>query len=54
MNTRTGRPQGNILYSANALYIWLRHAVRRRLGETGLDPVEAAITAYLKARAPLS
>jgi hypothetical protein len=54
INTRTGQPDGNILYSANTLYIWLRRAIRRRLGQTAPDPVEAAITAYLKARVPLS
>jgi hypothetical protein len=50
INTRTGQPHGNILYSANALYIWLRRVIRQRLNKTGADPVEAAITAHLEAR----
>ncbi len=51
INTRTGEPVGNILYSANSLYIWLRAKFRERLGISGADPVEAAIGRYLAERA---
>ncbi|MDR3677611.1 MAG: hypothetical protein P4N24_19175 [Acidobacteriota bacterium] len=51
INTRTGEPHGNILYSANSVYIWLRARIRERLGITGADPVDAAITTYLAERA---
>jgi hypothetical protein len=50
INTRTGEPHGNILYSANSLYIWLRRSIRRRLNQTAPDPVESRITAHLDAR----
>lgn len=42
INTRTGAPHGNELYSANSLYPWLRRTIRARLGATAPDPVEAA------------
>jgi hypothetical protein len=51
INTRTGEPHGNILYSANSLYVWLRAKIRARLGIAGADPVDAAITSYLAERA---
>ena len=51
INTRTGEPVGNILYSANSLYLWLRAKIRERLGITGADPVDAAIAHYLTERA---
>ena len=50
INTRTCEPHGNILYSANSLYVWLRPAIRRRLKLTGPDPVDTAIGAYLENR----
>ena len=51
INTRTGEPVGNILYSANSVYIWLRAKIRERLGITGADPVDEAIARYLAGRA---
>jgi hypothetical protein len=51
INTRTGEPHGNILYSANSLYIWLRAKIRARIGIVGADPVDAAIAGYLAERA---
>ena len=42
-----GHPHGHILYSWNSGYWWLRKEIRRRLGQTGLDPVETAIDARL-------
>jgi hypothetical protein len=51
INTRTGEPHGNILYSANSLYVWLRARIRARLGITGADPVDAAAAGYLAERA---
>ncbi len=51
INMRTGQPYGNILYSANSLYAWLRPTIRRRLGQRGSDPVEAAADEYLATRA---
>ncbi|MCX6625564.1 MAG: hypothetical protein NTY38_31785, partial [Acidobacteria bacterium] len=50
INTRTGEPHGNILYSANSLYAWLRPTIRRRLGQNGPDPVDAAIGEHLNSR----
>ena len=50
IHTRTGQPHGNILYSANSLYVWLRSEIRRRLRHTGPDPVETAADAYLATR----
>jgi hypothetical protein len=52
IHTRTGNPHGNILYSANSLYLWLREAIRQRLGNTRPDPVSAAIELYLNSRTP--
>jgi hypothetical protein len=51
INTRTGEPVGNILYSANSVYIWLRAKIRERRGITGPDPVDAAVARYLAERA---
>ena len=50
IHTRTGAHHGNVLYGANALYVWLRREIRARLGMRGPDPVEAAITRWLKSR----
>lgn len=56
VNTRTGEPHGNLLYGANALYLWLRAEIRRRLGLAGRglpDPVETAVDRWLASRAPV-
>jgi len=50
IHTRTGEPHGNILYGANAVYLWLRKTIRQRLGHTGADPVPIAIERYLQGR----
>ena len=47
IDTVTGKPHGNILYSWNSGFWWLRKEIRRRLGQTGIDPVGAAIDAKL-------
>lgn len=47
ISTVDGRPHGNILYSWNSGYPWLRREIRRRLGRTGPDPVDAAVDARL-------
>lgn len=47
ISTVNGRPHGNILYSWNSGYWWLRKEIRRRLGRTGPDPVDAAVDAKL-------
>jgi hypothetical protein len=47
ISTVTGQPHGHILYSWNSGYWWLRKETRRRLGQTGPDPVDAAIDARL-------
>jgi hypothetical protein len=47
ISTVDGRPHGHILYSWNSGYWWLRREIRRRLGQTGDDPVERAIDARL-------
>ncbi|MGE5296467.1 MAG: hypothetical protein ACM3VT_16730 [Solirubrobacterales bacterium] len=43
ISTVDGHPHGHILYSWNSGYWWLRREIRRRLGQTGPDPVDAAI-----------
>jgi len=43
ISTVNGRPYGNILYSWNSGYAWLRGRFRARLGHTGADPVETAL-----------
>lgn len=43
IDTVTGKPAGHILYSWNSGYWWLRHEIRKRLGQTGPDAVSAAI-----------
>ena len=50
IHTRTGHPHGNILYSANSLYLWLRQSIRERLDQKGPDPVAAAIDRHLRDR----
>ncbi|MEN6457870.1 MAG: hypothetical protein ABFC63_02985 [Thermoguttaceae bacterium] len=47
INTVNGKPHGHILYSWNSGYWWLRKEIRRRLGQSGPDPVDAAIDASL-------
>ena len=47
IDTVTGKPHGNILYSWNSGFWWLRKEIRRRLGHTGPDPVGLAIDAKL-------
>jgi Tol biopolymer transport system component len=47
ISTVDGHPHGHILYSWNSGYWWLRHQIRQRLGQTGPDPVGAAIDARL-------
>ena len=47
ISTVDGHPHGHILYSWNSGYWWLRREVRRRLGQTGDDPVERAVDARL-------
>jgi hypothetical protein len=50
IHTRTGQPHGNVLYGANAVYLWLRSTIRQRLGHKAPDPVDAAIGRYLLER----
>lgn len=43
INTVTGKPYGHILYSWNSGYWWLRNEFRKRLKQTGIDPVAEAV-----------
>ena len=43
ISTVDGHPHGHILYSWNSGFWWLRKEIRRRLGQTGPDPVGPAI-----------
>jgi hypothetical protein len=47
ISTVTGEPHGHILYSWNSGYWWIRQEIRRRLGQTGPDPVDLAIDTHL-------
>jgi hypothetical protein len=47
ISTVNGKPHGHVLYSWNSGYLWLRREIRRRLGQSGPDPVGAAIDARL-------
>jgi Tol biopolymer transport system component len=47
ISTIDGHPHGHILYSWNSGFWWLRREIRRRLGQTGEDPVARAIDARL-------
>ena len=47
ISTVDGHPHGHILYSWNSGYWWLRRELRRRLGQTGPDPVDQAIDRQL-------
>jgi len=47
ISTVNGRPHGHVLYSWNSGYWWLRKELRRRLGQSGVDPVDAAVNARL-------
>lgn len=40
ISTVTGKPHGHHLYSWNSGYWWLRREVRKRLSQTGIDPVD--------------
>jgi hypothetical protein len=40
ISTVTGKPHGHHLYAWNSGYWWLRREIRKRLGVTGVDPVE--------------
>lgn len=48
ISTVDGHPHGHILYSWNSGFWWLRKEIRRRLGQTGPDPVGAAIDRKLR------
>ena len=43
ISTLDGHPHGHVLYSWNSGYWWLRREIRKRLGQVGADPVDAAI-----------
>ncbi len=43
INTVTGKPYGHILYSWNSSYWWMRNEFRKRLKQTGIDPVAEAV-----------
>jgi hypothetical protein len=43
ISTVDGHPHGHVLYSWNSGYWWLRKEIRRRLGQTGPDPVGVAV-----------
>ncbi|GDY19805.1 hypothetical protein LBMAG56_11500 [Verrucomicrobiota bacterium] len=47
INTVTGKPHGNTPYADYSVYTWLRREIRKRLNQTGPDPVGAAIDAHL-------
>ena len=47
IDTLTGKPHGNILYSWNSGFWWLRQEIRKRLGQTGPDPVGEALDKHL-------
>lgn len=48
INTVTGAPHGNSPYADYSAYVWLRREIRRRLGQTGDDPVAQAIDTRLR------
>ena len=47
ISTVDGHPHGHILYSWNSGFWWLRKEIRKRLGQTGPDPLGAAIDRQL-------
>ncbi len=47
ISTVDGHPYGHILYSWNSGYWWLRKELRKKLGQTGDDPVAKAIDTRL-------
>lgn len=47
ISTVNGKPHGHHLYSWNSGYWWLRQMVRRHLGMTSPDPLEARVNALL-------
>ena len=46
-NVTGSKPHGNILYSWNSGYWWLRREIRKRLHQTAPDQVGAAIDEHL-------
>ena len=52
ISTLDGHPHGHILYSWNSGYWWMRKEIRRRLGQTGDDPVDRAIVRLGVTREP--
>jgi len=47
ISTLTGKPHGHHLYSWNSGYWWLRREIRRHLGMTGPDPLDARVDSLL-------
>lgn len=47
ISTVDGHPHGHILYSWNSGFWWLRKEVRRRLGQSGDDPIGKAVDGRL-------
>jgi len=47
ISTLTGKPHGHHLYSWNSGFWWLRREVRKRLGQTGEDPLASRLDAKL-------
>ncbi len=47
ISTVDGHPYGHILYSWNSGFWWLRKEIRKRIGQSGVDPVGAAIDRQL-------
>lgn len=43
ISTVNGQPHGHVLYSWNSGFWWLRKEIRKRLGQTGPDPIGTAI-----------
>ena len=52
ISTVTGKPHGHHLYSWNSGFWWLRREIRKRLGQTGPDPLEAALDKRLGVSRP--
>jgi hypothetical protein len=50
ISTVTGKPHGHHLYSWNSGYWWLRREVRKRLGMTGIDPLDGQLDRLLGVR----
>ncbi|MFM7323075.1 MAG: TolB family protein [Armatimonadota bacterium] len=43
ISTVDGHPHGHVLYSWNSGFLWLRRALRERLGRVGPDPVDQRV-----------